>query len=152
MNDRLERLLAEQAQQEEARLEAERVAAVKQAERAAHALTVAAIWSEKRALLDEAVNEFNSRLKPVGRELSVRADDKSTLDLDSFVVHDATPGMHAGRLRVTKNGQVFVRVSSDNLSDWNRRDSTVEALDREFLDDFLADVLEARLKPAKPPA
>lgn len=102
-------------------------------------------------MFDRAVNELNARLGPVGLHLVSRADTEArTGDVVSLAISDEKRGMHAGRFRVHRSGNVYARVSSDNLSDWSNRQTTIDALDRAFIDEFLADVVEARLKPMEP--
>lgn len=148
MTDRIDSLITQIAAAEAAKAEEIARQQMKVRQEEAEAARVQRLLGEKLQLVDAAVNEANAKLQKIGLSLVAKTDRDQGTDLAEIVVKVSdSPGMLRGSIRFHRSGKVHFRVTSENHSSWSMRQSTIDGLDGAEVTDFIADILEARLRP-----
>ena len=100
-------------------------------------------WAARAPILDQAIAEMNARMASRGVAFTccIQPAD-NTEDIARATVTERTSGLSSGELRIHRTGIVSTCVSSGGFADWKKSTTTIASLDRAFIDEFLADVLE----------
>lgn len=147
MNDRIKSLLKEQAAKDaERKAQAdERHRREEEAERAKQTLIEA--WSTRAAQLDQAVARMNSQTEAhaiifYGDQVPNRQGG-----LRSYLVRIKGRDHVHHVLRLTDQGRVFAIVQDQSHREEQKKSTTIEDLNDEFLDEWLTDILESHVRP-----